>query len=98
MKFSEIKMMTISFIALLIVLSHSFDVKALRPRELAPEFNAKAVIDDRFIDISLASIKESGKWSVLLFYPFDFVSSAIAIAIAISPTYHIVLLDFRMSY
>ena len=42
----------------------------LLPRQDAPEFTAKAVIDDKFETVSLADYK--GKYVVLLFYPFDF--------------------------
>ena len=44
---------------------------SLRPRDYAPEFNkVKAVKDKEFVDISLSDYK--GKYTVLLFYPFDF--------------------------
>ena len=43
----------------------------LKPRDFAPQFtNVKAVKDKEFIDISLNDFK--GKFTVLLFYPFDF--------------------------
>ncbi len=44
----------------------------LRPRTPAPQFKAKAVIDDKFIDVSLSEFTNAGKWVVLLFYPFDY--------------------------
>jgi alkyl hydroperoxide reductase subunit AhpC len=44
----------------------------LRPRMKAPLFKAKAVLDDDFIDIRLQDHIDSGKWTVLLFYPFDY--------------------------
>ncbi len=44
----------------------------LRPRENAPDFKAKAVIDDKFIDVKLSDITGRGKWTILLFFPFDF--------------------------
>ena len=44
----------------------------LRPRKKAPLFKAKAVIDDSFIDIDLQSSIDEEKWTVLLFYPFDY--------------------------
>ena len=43
-----------------------------RPREKAPLFKAKAVVDESFVDISLEEYGASGQWSVLMFYPFDF--------------------------
>ena len=44
---------------------------SLRPRDYAPEFNkVKAVKDKEFVDISLSDYR--GKYTVLLFYPFDF--------------------------
>jgi peroxiredoxin (alkyl hydroperoxide reductase subunit C) len=42
----------------------------VRPREKAPEFKAKAVIDDKFIDVTSQQYK--GKWQILLFYPYDY--------------------------
>jgi len=45
---------------------------ALRPREHAPDFKAKAVIDDKFIDIKLSEYFTAKKWTILLFYPFDY--------------------------
>ena len=38
----------------------------------APAFSAKAVIQDKFIDIKLSDYKSRNMWTVLLFYPFDF--------------------------
>ena len=44
---------------------------SLRPRDFAPNFtNVKAVSGKEFVDISLSDYK--GKYTVLLFYPFDF--------------------------
>ena len=45
---------------------------ALQPREPAPNFKAKAVLDDKFIDIQLSTYSKEGKWTILLFYPFDY--------------------------
>ncbi len=45
---------------------------SLRPRKNAPLFKAKAVLNDKFIDVSLKQYSEAGKWTVLLFYPFDY--------------------------
>jgi len=44
----------------------------VRPRKEAPLFKAKAVLNDKFIDVSLKQYAAEGKWSVLLFYPFDY--------------------------
>ena len=45
---------------------------AARVRYKAPAFKAKAVIDDGFIDINSKTFQDEGKWTVLLFYPFDY--------------------------
>jgi len=49
----------------------SSDVAA-RVRYGAPDFKAKAVMNDEFIDIHFAEYQERKEWSVLLFYPFDY--------------------------
>lgn len=54
----------------LVILAVSAD--RLRPRQLAPEFKAKAVLADKFVDVSLADSIKSNQWTVLLFYPFDY--------------------------
>jgi len=41
-----------------------------RVRSKAPCWSAKAVVDQKFVDVSLSDYL--GKWFVLLFYPFDF--------------------------
>eukprot|EP01035_Chromulina_nebulosa_P020248 gene20248-26287_t len=48
------------------------EITAIRPRNEAPSFKAKAVIDDKFIDITLKQYVDDGKWVILLFYPFDY--------------------------
>jgi len=48
------------------------ETRALRPRKEAPLFKAKAVINDKFIDITLKEFMDDSKWTVLLFYPFDY--------------------------
>eukprot|EP01039_Chlorochromonas_danica_P003783 gene3783-4133_t len=59
--------------ALLLVFISAEDIyERLRPRQVAPSFKAKAVLNDKFIDVSLAETIADGKWSVLLFYPFDY--------------------------
>lgn len=44
----------------------------LRPRTQAPLFNAKAVMDDKFVDVSLTNYIDQHLWTVLLFYPYDY--------------------------
>ena len=39
---------------------------AIRPRNSAPQFKAKSVIDDKFKDISLADYATRGQWVVLV--------------------------------
>ena len=47
------------------------EASTLKPRDYAPTFtNVKAVKDKEFVDISLSDF--AGKYTVLLFYPFDF--------------------------
>jgi len=41
------------------------------PRNKAPEFTAMAVIEEKFVKLSLSDYLLKG-WVVLLFYPFDF--------------------------
>lgn len=48
------------------------ETSTIRPRKLAPLFKAKSVLNDKFIDVSLQDYITQGKWSVLLFYPFDY--------------------------
>lgn len=38
------------------------EFKPLRPRQAAPSFKAKAVFDDKFIDVSLSQYTSAGKW------------------------------------
>jgi alkyl hydroperoxide reductase subunit AhpC len=45
---------------------------AIRPRHQAPQFSAKAVLHDKFINVKLSDYAAKNMWSVLLFYPFDF--------------------------
>lgn len=55
-----------------ICVSASVVSASVRPRKEAPLFKAKAVLNDKFIDVSLKQYSTEGKWSVLLFYPFDY--------------------------
>jgi len=50
----------------------AIDVQHIRPRERAPGFKAKAVLDDKFHDVTLEQYTNAGKWAILLFYPFDY--------------------------
>ena len=52
------------------LLATAASASALKPRDFAPEFKVKAVVDKDFVDISLKDYKD--KYVVLLFYPFDF--------------------------
>ena len=38
----------------------------------APDFKAKAVLNDEFVDIKFSDIQANNEWAVLLFYPFDY--------------------------
>jgi len=76
--FKEIKQAeTMRFLPILLlalvqlVLSHPHE-DSIRPRQSAPDFKAKAVLNDKFIDVKLSDYHAEGKWTVLLFYPFDF--------------------------
>jgi alkyl hydroperoxide reductase subunit AhpC len=62
------------FFSIIVLLAVMLAVSAhgLRPRQYAPTFKAKAVIDDKFIDVSLKEYIDAKKWVVMLFYPFDF--------------------------
>eukprot|EP01031_Cornospumella_fuschlensis_P032085 gene32085-38801_t len=53
-------------------LAEGVDGQALRPRQQAPRFKAKAVLNDKFIDVSLNDMIDKNQWTVLLFYPFDY--------------------------
>jgi hypothetical protein len=44
----------------------------LKPRTKAPTFKAKAVLNDKFMNLALDDYINAKKWSVLLFYPFDY--------------------------
>mmetsp|Transcript_15913 Transcript_15913/g.23400 ORF Transcript_15913/g.23400 Transcript_15913/m.23400 type:complete len:226 (-) Transcript_15913:198-875(-) len=54
----------------LLALAQAAAFNPLLPRQMAPDFKAKAVFDQSFIDVSLDMYK--GKWLVLFFYPLDF--------------------------
>ena len=56
-------------LSLIVVSVYSDSVK---PRDKAPTFSTQGVINDKFIDINLQSYLDQNKWTVLLFYPFDF--------------------------
>ena len=55
------------------VKSHDMEeLKPIGPRKNAPRFKAKAVLNDKFVDITLDQFIKEAKWTVLLFYPFDY--------------------------
>jgi len=55
--------------------------KPVQPRDSAPHFKTKGVIDDQFVDINLQSYISAGKWVVLLFYPFDYTFVSLKIVL-----------------
>ena len=71
-------MMKLYLVAIVCVLSQAVfgyeiaETSQIRPRKNAPTFKAKAVFNDKFVDVSLQQYIAEGKWSVLLFYPFDY--------------------------
>ena len=72
--FSSI-MFAIFFLQLINLFVHSHDIDELKPigpRKSAPLFKAKAVLNDKFVDITLDQFIKEAKWTVLLFYPFDY--------------------------
>ncbi|RYH19741.1 hypothetical protein EON65_25600 [archaeon] len=44
-------------------LAEGLDGQALRPRQQAPRFKAKAVLNDKFIDVSLNDMIEKNQWT-----------------------------------
>ena len=67
--------LTFLLVAAIIALGSCFEVEEnvhLRPRTKAPTFKAKAVLDDKFITLSLDDYIAKKQWTVLLFYPFDY--------------------------
>ena len=69
-----------NFLALILVVSALIAVSGyeieenfnLKPRTQAPTFKAKAVLDDKFINVALDDYINAKQWTVLLFYPFDY--------------------------
>lgn len=58
---------------ILSVQSHDIEeLKPIGPRKNAPRFKAKAVLNDKFVDVTLDQFIKEAKWTVLLFYPFDY--------------------------
>lgn len=65
----------VALIVTAMVVTQSFEIPEnihLKPRTQAPAFKAKAVINDKFINVALADYIAAKKWTVLLFYPFDY--------------------------
>lgn len=44
-------------------LAEGLDGQALRPRQQAPRFKAKAVLNDKFIDVALNDMIEKNQWT-----------------------------------
>jgi AhpC/TSA family len=68
---SSIMLLLLAIYTVIIASFEEIRAMALRPRNAAPLFTAKAVIDDSFITVSLKKYAEDNKWVVLLFYPYD---------------------------
>lgn len=64
--------MFVTFIVICLCILAAVSADKLRPRQAAPLFKAKAVLNDKFIDVALKDNLNSNQWSVLLFYPFDY--------------------------
>ena len=65
----------VALIATVLAVGLGFEIEEnihLKPRTKAPGFKAKAVINDKFINVALDDYINAKKWSVLLFYPFDY--------------------------
>ena len=65
----------VALIASVLVMGMCFEIEEnihLKPRTKAPTFKAKAVINDKFINVALDDYINAKKWTVLLFYPFDY--------------------------
>lgn len=65
-------MIALTLFCFLSAVSSALGSFAIRPRHNAPMFKAKAVLHDKFVDVSLEEYSKKGMWTVLLFYPFDF--------------------------
>ena len=63
-------------------------LQSVRPRALAPNFKAKAVIDDNFVNIELNSYRGK-QWVVLLFYPYDYTFVCPTEIISFSENHHL---------
>lgn len=67
--------LVITLFATALLLSAAYEIEEnfhLKPRTPAPPFKAKAVLNDKFINIALDDYVSAKKWTVLLFYPFDY--------------------------
>lgn len=65
----------VALIATVLAMGMCFEIEEnihLKPRTKAPGFKAKAVINDKFINVALDDYINAKKWTVLLFYPFDY--------------------------
>ena len=60
-----------AFVASMFAATEMANASSLRPRDQAPDFkNVKSVSNKEFVDVSLSDYAD--KYTVLLFYPFDF--------------------------
>eukprot|EP00760_Papus_ankaliazontas_P038183 PhM_4_TR8913/c0_g1_i1/m.43858/K20011/PRDX3; peroxiredoxin 3 len=62
------KFLVIALVAALLIASST--VSALKPRDVAPDFQGKVVTAGQITDVGLKNFR--GKWLVLIFYPLDF--------------------------
>jgi hypothetical protein len=65
----------VAIIAATLLLSSGLEIEEnfnLKPRTQAPRFKAKAVLNDKFVNVALDEYISAKKWTVLLFYPFDY--------------------------
>jgi hypothetical protein len=68
-------LLVVAIIATTLLLSSGFEIEEnfnLKPRTQAPRFKAKAVLNDKFVNVALDEYISAQKWTVLLFYPFDY--------------------------
>lgn len=81
------------YLALFLVLVSAFAhphedaAQSVRPRALAPNFKAKAVINDNFVNIELKDFRGK-QWVVLLFYPYDYTFVCPTEIISFSENHH----------
>jgi alkyl hydroperoxide reductase subunit AhpC len=64
--------MLVFLVLLFVAVVWGDEYSMVMPRQKAPDFQAKAVFDDAFLDVKLSDYAAKGEWTVLLFYPFDY--------------------------